>query len=304
MRFVPDPARVGRYVCVALFAPLALSTARAQQPATTLGVLDLILYTYVRDGYVYYRALKSETDAGWTRMSAPSGTPMWEQRPKEEQNRLLAERLQHASAADGDRPLSGPPPLDSLPAGEHPPDAWCVRACGRTAWPGRMLTLDKIEQTILSTYDDPRLYFAIGRGSAGGGRLRSEAYSGALLEKQLAEVASECLTRAVCIQIDSTTNPVNGSSIFLWREKDFVARLCRQGRPHVRGSHPDRAAPSSASSNRSSFRRNGISWRRTTSAWYTSLSTGLSTTSRGGEIAESEDLRVCGSTADWKKSRL
>ena len=41
---------------------------------------------------------------------------------------------------------------------------------------GRMVTLDQIEQTILSEFHDPRLYLALGRGAIGGGRLRSEAY--------------------------------------------------------------------------------------------------------------------------------
>ena len=229
MRFVPDPARVGRYVCVALFAPLALSTARAQQPATTLGVLDLILYTYVRDGYVYYRALKSDRRRLDAYVSAIGNADV-EQRPKEEQiafwlnaynTLVLRTVIDHYPALRR---------LTDYPQGSirQTPGAF-ERVTYRVA--GRMLTLDKIEQTILSTYDDPRLYFAIGRGSAGGGRLRSEAYSGALLEKQLAEVASECLTRAVCIQIDSTTNPVNASSIFLWREKDFVAAYADKAAP-------------------------------------------------------------------------
>ena len=34
-----------------------------------------------------------------------------------------------------------------------------------------MLTLDQIEGTKLPKFNDPRLYFAIGRGTVGGGRL-------------------------------------------------------------------------------------------------------------------------------------
>ena len=50
---------------------------------------------------------------------------------------------------------------------------------------GRTLTLDQIEQTILPTFADPRLFFALGRGAVGGGRLRSEAFTAAALERQL-----------------------------------------------------------------------------------------------------------------------
>ena len=43
---------------------------------------------------------------------------------------------------------------------------------------GRTLTLDQIEQTVLPEFHDPRVYFALGRGAVGSGRLRSEAFVG------------------------------------------------------------------------------------------------------------------------------
>ena len=48
-----------------------------------------------------------------------------------------------------------------------------------------MVTLDQIEQTILAAFHDPRVYFAIGRGAMGSGRLRSEAFTPGQLETQL-----------------------------------------------------------------------------------------------------------------------
>src|SRR5260221_14238817 len=83
---------------------------------------------------------------------------------------------------------------------------------------GRMLTLDQIEQTVLSEFHDPRLFLALGRGALGGGRLRSEAFAAATLEAQLAEVAAECVTRNQCLQIDRTNNKMAVSPIFAWRE--------------------------------------------------------------------------------------
>ncbi len=56
---------------------------------------------------------------------------------------------------------------------------------------GRTVTLDQIEQTILADFHDPRVYFAIGRGAVGSGRLRSEAFAGERVQQQLAEAASE-----------------------------------------------------------------------------------------------------------------
>src|SRR5437868_4592020 len=83
--------------------------------------------------------------------------------------------------------------------------------------------LDLIQQTVLTEFHDPRVYLALGRGARGSGRLHSEAYTGVSLEKQLAAVAAECVTRAQCVQIDREANKVGAGAIFSWREKEFVA---------------------------------------------------------------------------------
>jgi len=88
---------------------------------------------------------------------------------------------------------------------------------------GRTLTLDQIEQTILPGFHDPRVYFALGRGAHGGGRLRSEAFTPVRLETQLTEAAGECVTRTECLQIDPNARKVAISAVFSWREKEFSA---------------------------------------------------------------------------------
>jgi len=88
---------------------------------------------------------------------------------------------------------------------------------------GRMLTLDQIEQTILPEFNDPRVYLALGRGSVGGGRLRSEAFAAPNLEAQLASQAGECATRSQCVQVDRTADKLLVTPVFSWREKEFVA---------------------------------------------------------------------------------
>src|SRR5258707_956656 len=67
MRFVHGPAKAGHYVRLVLIASLCLAVApRAQDPAGTSGQApirrsyDEILDLNVRDGFVYYRALKAD----------------------------------------------------------------------------------------------------------------------------------------------------------------------------------------------------------------------------------------------------
>jgi hypothetical protein len=67
------------------------------------------------------------------------------------------------------------------------------------------------------------VFFALGRGAVGSGRLRSEAFVPSRLEEQLADVAAECVTRAQCLRFDREANKLNASSIFSWRENDFTA---------------------------------------------------------------------------------
>jgi hypothetical protein len=87
----------------------------------------------------------------------------------------------------------------------------------------RTLTLDEIERRVLPSFEDPRVFLALGRGAAGSGRLRSEAFTGALLERQLAEAAEECAVSPRCVRIDRAANALLITPIFSWREKEFSA---------------------------------------------------------------------------------
>ena len=65
-------------------------------------------------------------------------------------------------------------------------------------------------KVMLNGFGDPRVFLALGRGSVGGGRLRSEAFTGAQLETQLQQVATEHRERLrhhlteMLHQVDST----------------------------------------------------------------------------------------------------
>jgi hypothetical protein len=95
---------------------------------------------------------------------------------------------------------------------------------------GKTVTLDQIEQTVLPAFHDPRVFFALGRGAVGSGRLRSEAYTPAKLEQQLAEDTSECASRSQCIQIDAAQNVMRVSSIFSWRRDQFIEAYADKAR--------------------------------------------------------------------------
>jgi hypothetical protein len=207
----------------ALLALLILPPATVQEnsEAARRKAFDAILDTYVRDGFVYYRALKADRrrlDA----YLAQVATASIDSEPREAQmafwlNAYDAVVLETVTEHYPIASRSAEYPQHSI---RQIPGAF-ERTTHRVA--GRALTLDQIEQTVLASYHDPRLYFAIGRGAVGGGRLRSEAFAPEHLEAQLAEVAAECASRPQCVQVDREQNKLMANAIFSWREKDFVA---------------------------------------------------------------------------------
>ena len=183
--------------------------------------LDLILDTYVRDGFVYYRALKIDR-AKLDSYVAQLGLVAPDKLSRDER---LAFWL-NAYNALVLRTVADHYPIQAR-SKEYPPKSIrqipgaFERLSHRVG--GSSLTLDQIEQNILPDFHDPRVYLALGRGAVGGGRLRSEAFTPERLEAQLTEVANECATRPECIHIDRENNKVSVSAVFSWREKDFTS---------------------------------------------------------------------------------
>jgi hypothetical protein len=211
-----------RIAALSLVLGLAAAGAGAQESSSEASRrrnLDQVLDLYVRDGLVYYRALKSDR----RRLDAFVGalsTASIASAPRDEQ---IAFWLNAYNA------LVLRTVIDNYPtprrSSEYPsasirqiPGAFEVR---RHQVAGKSLTLDQIEQTVMSGFDDPRVFLALGRGAMGSGRLRSEAYTPETLEQQLAEAAAECVTHAHCLSVDRTANRVTASSIFSWRSKEF-----------------------------------------------------------------------------------
>ena len=90
---------------------------RAQRPCAAKRrrgrkAFDQLLDLYVRDGYVYYRALKSDA-AKLDGYVSPAGDGIGRQAAARRADRVLAERLQRAGAADRHRSLSDPGAIDA-----------------------------------------------------------------------------------------------------------------------------------------------------------------------------------------------
>jgi hypothetical protein len=200
------------------------ATRQAPPPVDPLHApLDEILDTYVRDGFVYYRALQGDrarldryiasldvSPAAYASWSRQQQAALW-------LNAYNAIILRTVVDHYPIRGRSDDYPRDSI---RQVPGAF-----DRTLWrvAGQSVTLDAIEQRVLPTFGDPRMYFALGRGAVGGGRLRSEAFSASRLEEQLAAVEAECPRRAACALVDRATATLTVSPIFSWRSEAFVA---------------------------------------------------------------------------------
>jgi Protein of unknown function, DUF547 len=183
--------------------------------------LDQLLDLYVRNGDVYYRALKSDRGKldGFVNQL---GTAAVDRLSREEQIAfwLNAYNALVLKTVIDHYPIAGRSASYPQKSIRQIPGAF-ERLQHRVA--GRTLTLDQIEQTILTGFNDPRVFLALGRGADGSGRLRSEAFVPSRIEEQLAETVTECPTREQCMRIDRDGGKVHVSSIFSWREKEFTA---------------------------------------------------------------------------------
>jgi len=203
----------------------AVAAARTSQEAAgdagRRKALDQLLDLYVRSGDVYYRALKAERaklDGYLNQVASASAAKM----SREEQMAfwLNAYNAIVLRTVVDHYPISGHSPEYPQKSIRQIPGAF-ERLQHRVA--GKMLTLDQIEKDVLPTFNDPRVYFALGRGAIGSGRLRSEAFVPARIEDQLSDVAAECVQRGQCVQVEPESGKVTASAIFSWREKDFSA---------------------------------------------------------------------------------
>lgn len=204
-------------------------------PAPTAGLhrpLDELLDLYVRDGFVYYNALRSDRDRldGYIRaLDGPNGA----QQAKGSREEQLAFWINAYNAfvlqtVINNYPIRGRArgyPASSIRQIPGAFEKLQFRAAGRS------VTLDGIEKEILAPFGDARALLALGRGAIGGGRLKSEAFDPRRLDTQLDEVAAEAIRRKEVIRLDPLNDQVSLSPLFSWRESAFVAAFADKAHP-------------------------------------------------------------------------
>jgi hypothetical protein len=185
---------------------------------------DSLLDTYVRDGLVYYRALQQDRGKLNRYLAVLAGTSAAEMakwdRPQQMAFWINAYNAFVLSTVINHYPIQGPSkqyPANSI---RQIPGAFETT---KHAAGGRSVTLDQIETTILSGYNDPRVYVALGRGAVGSGRLRSEAFSGSRLEQQLAQSTQQFATSPHYVRVDQLAGKVSVSPMLSWRAPSFIA---------------------------------------------------------------------------------
>jgi Protein of unknown function, DUF547 len=213
---------------MALVVLLVTLRSTAQETPSSLDALykplDQILDVYVRDGFVYYNALKIERgalDRFIASLDGPGAAAQAKGSPAAQRafwiNAYNAIVLRTVIDNFPIRGRSSAYPQGSV---RQIPGAF-ERLTHRVA--GRAVTLDGIEKDILAPLGDARVFLALGRGTIGGGRLRSEAFDADTLDAQLEKVAAESLSRKEIVRVDQTANVLEVSPIFSWREDAFVA---------------------------------------------------------------------------------
>lgn len=204
----------------------------AAQPASPPPVealhkpFDEILDLYVRDGLVYYLALRNER-ARFDRYVAALGDVPADTLKGWPRNRQLAYWINAYNAfvlraVIDNYPIRGRAPDYPANSIRQVPGAF-ERRQFRAG--GRSLTLDTIEKEIIAGFDEPRALLALTRGALGGPRLKSEAYTAERLDSQLTTMTSELVTRRELVFVDAPSERLAVNPLFSWREDVFAKDL-------------------------------------------------------------------------------
>jgi hypothetical protein len=198
-----------------------------------------ILDLYVRDGLVYYQALRQERgklDRYVQALGDVSADTLKSWAP----DRQLAYWINAYNAFVLRTVIDGYPIRGK--AADYPPNSIrqipgaFERRQFRAA--GRMLTLDAIEKDVIGEFNDARALLALGRGAIGGPRLKSEAFTAARLDSQLQTMASELVQSRDLIWVDVANGRLSVNPIFSWREAIFTKSLSDRAAPVYAGRSP------------------------------------------------------------------
>jgi hypothetical protein len=216
--------RIWCAVVLAAVMVSAASTSSAPQSesADRHAALDRILDTYVRDGYVYYKALKATRASLDQYVTALDVAPAQLARLTENDRRAFWVNAYNAlvlRTVINAYPIRGQAttyPASSI--GQLPGAFDKVRH--RVA--GQVLTLDEIEN-LIAGFGDARLLLALGRGTIGSARLRSEVYRGARLEDQLDDAVKGFVRTFRNFGLDRGTGALEVTPLLSWRGPHFIA---------------------------------------------------------------------------------
>jgi hypothetical protein len=225
-----------KWVLCAALAVAAAAPAFAQDgaapPSLIPGLhrpLDELLDLYVRDGFVYYNALKSDRgklDSYIRALDGPAGVA--QANGTREQKIAFWINAYNAFVLQtivNNFPIRGRAKEYPAASIRQIPGAFELKTFRAG---GQAVTLDGIEKNMLAPLGDARAFLALGRGSVGGGRLRSEAYDPKRLDAQLEQVAAESLARREIIRLDLLNNLISVTPVFSWRQSEFVASFANK----------------------------------------------------------------------------
>jgi hypothetical protein len=217
------------------FAVVILLAALAAQPSppSTIDPLhrpfDEILDLYVRDGLVYYLALRNER-ARFDRYVQALGEVSADTLKSWPRDRQMAYWINAYNAFVLRAVIDGYPIRGK--AADYPANS--IRQIPGTferrtfRAGGRALTLDQIEKDVIAEFDDARALLALGRGAMGSPRLKSEAFTADRLEAQLATMTSELVTRRDLVFVDIGSERLSVNPLFSWRESAFTKTLANR----------------------------------------------------------------------------
>jgi hypothetical protein len=217
---------------------IGLAASPAPQSPTPADVdplhrpFDEILDVYVRDGLVYYHALKVER-AKFDRYVQALGDVAPETLKGWAPDRQLAYWINAYNAfvlrtVIDAYPIRGKSPEYPVNSIRQIPGAF-ERRQFRAA--GRLLTLDAIERDVIGEFNDARALLALGRGAAGGPRVKSEAFTAARLDSQLQTMTNELVTRRELVFVDIGNERLSVNPLFSWREAIFTRSLANRAPP-------------------------------------------------------------------------
>lgn len=184
---------------------------------------ERILDQYVRDGFVYYAALRVERRAIDEVIASlatrPPAFDAWsaERRLAYWINGYNALVLRTVIDAYPIRGTAAAFPEKSV---MQIPGMFTARAHQIA---GERLTLQAIEDERIASFGDPRAHLALGRGAVGSPRLRSEPFRERDLDTQLASVVADFATTPRHVAVDRAAGQVMVNALLGWQSERFAS---------------------------------------------------------------------------------